>query len=51
MHDLKKDIGFIVALSFGKGAVEQVAKYKNEGSVEIILVKAEDIAKKGYFEP
>jgi len=50
MHDLKKDIGFIVALSFGKGAVEQVAKYKNEGSVEIILVKAEDIAKKGYFE-
>ncbi|MEA2000007.1 MAG: site-specific DNA-methyltransferase [Euryarchaeota archaeon] len=51
MHDKKKDKGFIVALSFGKGAVEQVAKYKNEGSVEIILVKAEDIAEKGYFEP
>lgn len=50
MHDLNKVAGFIVALSFGKGAVEQVAKYKNEGSVEIILVKAEDIAEKGYFE-
>ena len=49
MHDLNKDIGFIVALSFGKGAVEQVARYKNEGSVEIILVKAEDIVD-GYFE-
>ena len=50
MHDLNKDTGFIVALSFGKGAVEQVAKYKNEGSVDIVLVKAEDIAEKGYFE-
>ena len=50
MHDEKKEIGFIVAISFGKGAVEQVAKYKNEGSVEIILVKAEDITEKGYFE-
>lgn len=50
LHDLKKTTGFIVAISFGKGAVEQVAKYKNEGSVEIILVKAEDIAEKGYFE-
>ena len=50
MHDLKKTKGYVVAISFGKGAVEQVAKYKNEGSVEIILVKAEDIAEKGYFE-
>lgn len=50
MHDLKKTKGYFVAISFGKGAVEQVAKYKNEGSVEIILVKAEDIAEKGYFE-
>lgn len=50
MHDMKRNIGFIVALSFGKGAVEQVAKYKNEGSVEIVLVRAEEIAEKGYFE-
>lgn len=50
MHDLKKKRGYFVAISFGKGAVEQVAKYKNEGSVEIILVRAEDIAKHKYFE-
>ena len=50
MHDRKIKTGFIVALSFGKGAVEKVAKYKNEGSVEIILVNAEDIAEKGYFK-
>ena len=49
MHDNRADVGFIVALSFGKGAVEQVAKYKNEGSVDIILVNAEDIADRGYF--
>ena len=41
--------GFIVALSFGKGAIEKVATYKNTGKAEIILVKAEDIAGSGYF--
>lgn len=45
----KNKMGFIVALSFGKGAVEQVTAYNNEGKVEIILVNAEDIAEKGYF--
>lgn len=43
MHDVKKDVGFIVALSFGSGAKEQVAKYKNEGSVIIHLLTVEDI--------
>lgn len=50
MHDRNIKTGFIVALSFGKGAVEKVAKYKNEGSVEIALINAEDIAEKGYFK-
>lgn len=50
MHDRNIKTGFIVALSFGKGAVEKVAKYKNEGSVEIALINAEDITEKGYFK-
>lgn len=43
MHDLKRDVGFIVALSFGSGAREQVATYRNEGSVTIHLLTVEDI--------
>ena len=50
MHGLKKDIGFIVALSFGKGAKELVAKYKNEGSVTIYLLTVEDIIDKTIFD-
>lgn len=42
--------GFVVALSFSKGAKEAAAGYTNAGSVEIILVRAEDIAEKGYFK-
>ena len=47
----KKNIktGFVVALSFGKGAIDEAKLFKNEGKIEIILVKAEDIAEKGYF--
>lgn len=49
MKHRKVDVGFVVALSFGRGAIEQVAAYKNADDVEIILVKAEDIAERGYF--
>lgn len=47
-NNVKK--GFIVALSFSKGAKEAAAEYTNSGKAEIILVKAEDIAEKGYFK-
>lgn len=48
----KKDvkIGFVVALSFGKGAITEAKAFKDEGKIEIILIKAEDIAEKGYFK-
>ncbi len=50
MHDMKKKTGFIVALSFGSGAVEQVAKYKLEDSVNIKLILAEDLLKVPYYD-
>ncbi len=40
--------GFVIALSFGKGAINKVNDYKKKGKVEIILVKAENITG-GYF--
>lgn len=40
----KKD-AFIVALSFGKGAYEMVAKLKNSGKADIHLIKAEELLK------
>ena len=43
MDDLEKDVGFIVALSFGSGARELVEKYKNRGKVIIYLLDVEDI--------
>ena len=43
MDDLEKEVGFIVALSFGKGAKELVEKYKNKGKVTIHLLTVEDI--------
>ena len=42
--------GFVVALSFGKGAIDKAASYNNAGKVNITLVKAENIAEKGYFD-
>ena len=42
--------GFVVALSFGSGVIKKAKKYKDTGKADIILVKAEDIAEKGYFE-
>jgi DNA modification methylase len=39
----EKPIGYIIAFSFGKGAVEEVARLKNEQNIIIKLVKVEDI--------
>jgi hypothetical protein len=35
--------GYIIAFSFGKGAIEEVARLKNEENIIIKLVKVEDI--------
>ena len=43
MHENNKKTGFIVGISFGSGAKELVAKYRNEGSVRIHLLTVEDI--------
>jgi hypothetical protein len=40
---VKKNRGIIVALSFGKGAYEEVARVKNADGVEIELKTVEDI--------
>jgi DNA modification methylase len=45
--------GYIIAFSFGKGAVEEVARLKNEEGLQLELVKVEDIipiAKKPKLE-
>ncbi len=45
--------GYIIAFSFGKGAIEEVARLKNEEGLIIELVKVEDIipiAKKPHLE-
>ncbi|MDR2140102.1 MAG: hypothetical protein LBP50_11230 [Tannerella sp.] len=39
----KKPVGYIIAFSFGKGAVEEVARLKNKENIIIELVKVEDI--------
>lgn len=40
--------GYIIAFSFSKGAYEEVARLKNEGELEIKLIKVEDLLyKKG----
>jgi DNA modification methylase len=39
----QKPIGFIIAFSFGKGAVQEVARLKNEENVIIKLVTVEEI--------
>jgi DNA modification methylase len=39
----KKPVGFILAFSFGKGAIQEVARLKNEEAVIIKLVTVEDI--------
>ena len=39
----KKPAGYIIAFSFGKGAVEEVSRLNTEDNVSIKLVKVEDI--------
>jgi hypothetical protein len=39
----KNPVGYIIAFSFGKGAIEEVARLKNEENIIIKLVKVEDI--------
>jgi DNA modification methylase len=39
----KKPIGFIIAFSFGKGAVQEVARLKNQESIIIQLVAVDEI--------
>jgi len=39
----KKPVGFIIAFSFGSGAIQEVARLKNQEDVIIKLVKVEDI--------
>jgi len=43
MQRMKKDKGYIVAFSFGKGAHEEVARLKNEGKINIILRTVQDL--------
>jgi DNA modification methylase len=37
------EVGFIIAFSFGKGAIQEVARLKNEENTIVQLVKVEDI--------
>jgi hypothetical protein len=39
----KNPIGYILAFSFGKGAIQEVARLKNQENIIINLVKVEDI--------
>jgi hypothetical protein len=41
--ETKKPIGHIIAFSFGKGAIQEVARLKNQENIIINLVKVEDI--------
>ncbi len=43
MRRFKKNKGYIVAFSFGKGAYEEVARVKNQEGLEIILRTVEDL--------
>ena len=43
MRRLKKNKGYIVAFSFGKGAYEEVARVKNQEGITIILRTIEDL--------
>jgi len=49
----KKSVGCIIAFSFGKGAIEEISRLKNEENIIIKLIKVEDIvpiAKKPAIE-
>jgi len=40
---VKNPIGYIIAFSFGKGAIEEVARLKNEDNIIVKLVKVDEI--------
>jgi DNA modification methylase len=39
----KKQVGYIIAFSFGKGAIEEVSRLKNEENIIIKLVRVDEI--------
>jgi DNA modification methylase len=39
----KNPVGYIIAFSFGKGAIEEVSRLRNEDDIIVKLVKVEDI--------
>ena len=43
MARVKKNKGYIVAFSFGKGAFEEVARLKNQEGIHIVLRTVEDL--------
>lgn len=43
MRRMNKKKGYVVAFSFGRGAVEEVARVKNQESLEIILRTVQDL--------
>ena len=43
MRRMKKNKGYIVAFSFGKGAFEEVARVKNQEGIHIVLRTVEDL--------
>jgi DNA modification methylase len=43
MRRIRKKKGYIVAFSFGKGAIEEVARIKNAGELDIILRTVQDL--------
>lgn len=50
MDNAKKNIGFLIAFSFGSGAKEQVAKYKLDGKMDIKLITIDELCKTNYYE-
>lgn len=47
MHRVKKKRGYIVAFSFGKGAIEEAAALKRREDIEIILITVEELLSRG----
>ncbi len=47
MRRTKKERGYIVAFSFGKGAYEEAAALKKREGMEIVLLTVEELLSKG----
>lgn len=47
MRRTKKNWGYIVAFSFGKGAYEEAAALKSREGIEIVLLTVDDLLSKG----